>query len=367
MTQEGWPHAVTAAQAAGLLTPPVAALALLLVLLRVVYKPHDASFHLDKHANYGSLSDFSETESDADDIIYAGEVAGDYSAPWTATFDLAFVAGMAVGAVALSITTSIVQPRLFTDSGFWLSQLVKILCMLVVSTLGGLVCRFFCIVDDHGYVMTTRNSVFKVNYTRKLQHFAAYLIPLLRPIVRATAAPTLEMAWAYYCTLACFLLLIKPLRERSRLCMLQFNALDRPEDRPHTLKWLIAGNLVPGFGLVTLFSAVFENVSFLLLIVLIVCIGDGLAEPVGIAFGRHKYLTSSCLSQRRYTRSFEGSAVVFLSTLTLPAVMYASFASPTQVFATMALLPPVVTYAEAKSPHTVDTPILMLPLARSCT
>jgi hypothetical protein len=37
-------------------------------------------------------------------------------------------------------------------------------------------------------------------------------------------------------------------------------------------------------------------------------VGDGLAEPVGIWLGKHKYKTRSCFSPRRYTRSWEGSA-----------------------------------------------------------
>ena len=40
-----------------------------------------------------------------------------------------------------------------------------------------------------------------------------------------------------------FLLLIKPLRERCLFLMIQFNSLDRPEDRPNSLNWLVAGNV----------------------------------------------------------------------------------------------------------------------------
>ncbi|OQR98139.1 hypothetical protein ACHHYP_09005 [Achlya hypogyna] len=361
MAMHSWPQVLTPAQVAGLVVPPLVAAVVLLLLLRVVFKPRDGSFRLTKASppGYGSMSIYSETESDAEDIIYAGEVAGDYSASWTTTFDAVFLGIVIVLGVVLAVTTAAYQPQLWYNGCFWLAQLVKVGFMLVVSTLGGLLCRFFCIVDATGYVMTTRNSIFKVNYSRKLQHFAAYLIPLLDPIVCDEPSTPLAMAWAYYCTLSCFLCVLKPIRERSRLCMLQFNGLDRPEDRPHTLKWLLGGNLLPGFALVVLFSSVLDT-ALVRLIVLVVCVGDGLAEPVGIACGKHRYLTSSCFSSRRYTRSFEGSAVVFLSALIFPVIMYTCFPSPSQLWLTMALLPPAVTVAEAKSPHTVDTPILIL-------
>ena len=77
-----------------------------------------------------------------------------------------------------------------------------------------------------------------MNYTRKLQHFAAYLIPLL---MHTHAAKNIEgpltLTWGNWITMLGFLILIKPIRESSTFFMLQFNSLDRPEDRPNTLSW----------------------------------------------------------------------------------------------------------------------------------
>ena len=51
--------------------------------------------------------------------------------------------------------------------------------MVGISVLMGVLCRRFCKVDGKGYIITNKESVFKVNYTRKVQHLAAYLIPLI--------------------------------------------------------------------------------------------------------------------------------------------------------------------------------------------
>lgn len=165
-----------------------------------------------------------------------------------------------------------------------------------------------------------------------------------------------------FVTLFCFLLLIKPIRERSTLFMLQFNSLDRPEDRPHTLKWIVAGNVFPGLFVLLFFRWLFARTTqsdLVFILVFVTSIGDGLAEPIGIAFGKHKYSTSTCCSKRKYTRSFEGSACVFLSGIVFPALQYADFETPMQLWLTMIILPFVVAYAEATAPHTMDAPVLM--------
>ena len=88
-------------------------------------------------------------------------------------------------------------------------------------------------------------------------------------------------------------------------------------------------------------------------------IGDGLAEPVGIYLGRHKYWTTSCFGDRKYQRSWEGSACVFLSSVVFVSCFYYTFESATQFYIALVLLPPAMAYAEATSPHTIDTPFLM--------
>ena len=58
-----------------------------------------------------------------------------------------------------------------------------------------------------------------------------------------------------FCTLLGFLIVIKPIRESHVFVMMRFNALDRPDDRPHTLKWIVLGDVVPGVEVLALFCA----------------------------------------------------------------------------------------------------------------
>lgn len=62
---------------------------------------------------------------------------------------------------------------------------------------------------------------------------------------------------------------------------------------------------------------------------------------------------------RKYQRSWEGSACVFISSVIFTSVFYYAFASAIQFWAAMLILPPLMAYAEATSPHTLDTPFLM--------
>jgi len=353
-----------------LLGLPLGSLLAILLILRVLWRPKAGpKFRLPKQVpTYGSVGlddDSYDYDGDSNDLIYAGQVAGRYDTRWTRTFDFVFLVGMMLFAAALAGLTTLLQPELWDNSSFWFFLLPKVLIMMGVSTLGGIICRFFCIVDDAGYVITERSSVFKVNYTRKFQLLAAYLVPLLVKPDKESCSMCdgpLALAWGDFATLLCFLLLIKPIRERSTLFMLQFNSLDRPEDRPHTLKWIVAGNVFPGLFVLLFFRWLFARTTqsdLVFILVFVTSIGDGLAEPVGIAFGKHKYSTSTCCSKRKYTRSFEGSACVFLSGIVFPALQYFDFETPMQLWLTMVILPFVVAYAEATAPHTMDAPVLM--------
>jgi len=217
-------------------------------------------------------------------------------------------------------------------------------------------------VDEKGYIIYTRKTAFKVNYTRKLQHFAAYLVPLINPFGKH--AGLLPHLWETFFVMLTFLVMIKPLRENCRFFMLQFNSMDRPEDRPHTLKWIILGNVLPGLLLSVCFQNLFEKVLnepyLVMIIVIAVGIGDGLAEPVGIYLGKHKYTVPAWNFKRTYTRSYEGSACVFLTTLIAVLIFRGEFDTMRQFIAALAILPPLMTFAEAYAPHSMDTPLMML-------
>jgi dolichol kinase len=114
--------------------------------------------------------------------------------------------------------------------------------------------------------------------------------------------------------IAFLFLFIKPIRDRISFLKTIFLSWDRPEDRPHTLFWL-STQLIVGYAVLIPMDALFKQYGFanlVLIPVLVHGIGDGLAEPVGVRFGRHKYATRSLFSKRRYTRSIEGSACVLI-------------------------------------------------------
>ena len=285
-----------------------------------------------------------------------------YSAPWTKTFDLVFLIGWLAGLAVLTGITVYQRDTISIDSNFFAFGVVKILLVCTIALVGGLICRKFCDTDEKGYIVYTRPTKFKVNYTRKLQHFAAYLAPLINPFGKHEGL--LPHLWETLFVMLTFLLLIKPLRENVRLFMLQFNSMDRPEDRPHTLKWIILGNVLPGLLLSVYFQYLFEkvlNAPFLVMIVVIaVSIGDGLAEPVGMYLGKHKYTVPAWNFKRRYTRSYAGSACVFITTLIAVLAFHGDFQTMRQFIAALVILPPLMTFAEAFAPHSMDTPVMML-------
>lgn len=305
----------------------------------------------------------------------AGESGGDYSAPWTQTFDLTFLIVMIVLFSSL-LATGLFVPALCPWQGigaqsFILQQFPKLAIMMAVSLFGGLLARHYSEVDEAGYVQTTAQSWFKVNYTRKIQHFAAYLIPLVMPVGHADCTPLQKMmgtAWGDWFTLLGFLVLIKPVREMpciGKFFMLQFNSLDRPEDRPHTISWIIAGNILPGLACILFFTWLFEQMGFphaaglSMIFLLVAGVGDGVAEPVGVYLGRHKYKCSAIGSETKFTRTLEGSSCVWWTTLVFVQMYIFAFPTLTAFWICVAIMPPIMTFGEAFAPHTLDTPVLM--------
>ena len=91
---------------------------------------------------------------------------------------------------------------------------------------------------------------------------------------------------------------------------------------------------------------------------------DGLSEPIGVSFEWHKYTTTALYHKGRFfhskfTRSYEGSACVYLTTLIVVAEKYNAFKME-QFWITLALLPFMMKIAEAKAPHTNDGPFLAM-------
>ena len=295
-------------------------------------------------------------------ILMPGDSAGNYDEKWTKTFDLKFLILWLILFALLLSWTLIFDPNLFNAKGFFIKSSAKLFIMMILALLGGMLCRHYCNIDNNGYITTSKNKWFKVNYTRKIQHFAAYLVPLLSPPTEPLGI--LPHLWESLFVLFMFLVLIKPVREFSTFFMLQFNSLDRVEDRPNTLKWIVLGNMLPGLLIITIFKQIFETYLSLPLlasvVVFTVAIGDGLAEPVGTYLGKKKYVVPAWNLKNRYVRSYAGSACVFICALLFLILYRGQFANSQEFLSAIILFPPIMTLSEAFAPHSMDTPIMML-------
>jgi dolichol kinase len=128
------------------------------------------------------------------------------------------------------------------------------------------------------------------------------------------------------------------------------------------LLWLTT-QIIAGYAVLIPMSLVFARYAIKELIftpIVIHGLGDGLAEPIGMRFGRHKYTTRTFLSTKHtHTRSYEGSACVLVVGILAVLFFHDSFTSA-ELLAALLATPILTTLAEAWSPHTWDTPYMFL-------
>ncbi|SFP71116.1 phytol kinase [Nitrosomonas cryotolerans] len=152
---------------------------------------------------------------------------------------------------------------------------------------------------------------------------------------------------------------IEPIRNRVKLLMVMFRSFDRPEDRPLTLTWLYTQFIATYLVLIPLL-AYFESHNILPLIMIIIIangVGDGLAEPIGVRYGKRKYTTYALFTKKKYTRSYIGSACVFVTTF-IAILVFQQYFNSVQLITALFTIPILITLAEAFSPHTWDSPLI---------
>lgn len=204
-----------------------------------------------------------------------------------------------------------------------------------------------------------------ITYTRKIAHFFSFFLPFglfaLFPFAKTATTYALTFCVAFLM----FVPLMHGIRNIPALwpVRLAFASFDRREDRPLTLMWAVTQNV---FVYVVMLPCVvaleFLGAPELVLIPLLVTgLGDGFAEIVGRAFGRHKYRASAMCARKLYTRSIEGSAMLVLAGVGAVGAMFAWGAlDARQLAAGLVLIPVPMAVAEAKSPHSWDNPFLLL-------
>ncbi len=201
----------------------------------------------------------------------------------------------------------------------------------------------------------------KVNYTRKILHFIIFFLPIFMTTQLTFQHNLVSLVISGFIFVGTVLLMSEPIRTRSHFFATAFAAIDRPEDRPYTLTWLSTQTLATYMVLVPVIIALsyYDRVNLIFITIIIAGIGDGLAEPVGVRFGKHKYQTRALFSQNRYTRSIEGSLCVFVVGV-LAILLMSQKLSGFEMLLLLALIPITTTLAEAFSPHTWDSPFITL-------
>jgi len=269
----------------------------------------------------------------------------------------------------VTIAAGILAQKFLVFLIFWAMQLPKVAIIWVVGTIGGLICRRFNAVDLHGYIITSEMSRFKINYTHKLCCLSVYLMPLLVVIPPPQVGPV-GLICTSWCSLASLIVLIKPIRENVPFFMLFFNAVDRSEDRPHTLEWMIGGNIIPGLFVILFFHRMFlftQQTNLLYIMILATSLGDGLSEPVGIFFGKHKYVMPGWNRKVRHQRSLEGSACTLFVTMLVITCSWKVFLNAHQFFTSLSVVSALSTVLEAVVPHPSEIPIIMFAVGLSLT
>ena len=231
-------------------------------------------------------------------------------------------------------------------SAFWINTIVKSLSLWIIA---------------YGTGSLVLYKGVKVNYTRNINHFALFFLPMYLDTIIPYGKAIEFVTVSGFLSVLTLIIYIDPVRSRIPFIARMFLSFDRPEDRPYTLKWLstqIAAGYIIIIPMIILFSKAGLN-NLIFIPVFINGIGDGLAEPIGIRFGRLKYKTYALFSKRKYIRTIEGSACVFITSIIVILFFHASFSYPEFICA-LIIIPIVMTLAEAFAPHTWDTPFLFL-------
>lgn len=137
----------------------------------------------------------------------------------------------------------------------------------------------------------------KINYTRKLgnllkvpKYFVADLLPNY-----ASTALSMTSALSINQTLFCAMYYRRS-RETVPFFSYVFLSQDRREDRPDTLIFQVTEDVLRFaiyFPFKLLVVDLIEKPAIIFIPIAVNNIGDGLAEPIGVAFGKHKYSTTA--------------------------------------------------------------------------
>lgn len=239
---------------------------------------------------------------------------------------------------------------------FWISLFSKIVILTSIMW----ICGYY-----------VENYKWKVAYTRKIVHAFFFTVPFIFDIYLPLPDQDqwLWGCWNLHIILWLLLLITKPVRQKIKFIQTMYASSDRPEDKG--LSQIYATIQIPlSILVICIFYIVFESYNkskWILVPIISVAIGDGLAEPVFQLFedykifgGPHKYKVKGLFSgNREFIRSIEGSTTVFTGTVISIMCLYTNM-SQNQFIFIISILPLTMTVVECFAPHSMDNPILLL-------
>ena len=203
----------------------------------------------------------------------------------------------------------------------------------------------------------------RVNYSRKVSHILIWSATFIADQIANIDESMISILWNVFFAALGLMLWTIPIRkyDPTGLMDIVYSGVDRPEDRPNSLKWLVWQNIGVGLSVLPfgLLWDYWKVEDFILVPIMIVTFGDGLAEPIGIKFGKHKYKVKGLCTDQEYTRSLEGSFMVFLSGIVILCAIYQEF-ERAEFIANLIILPFIATICEAVAPHSLDNPIIII-------
>jgi phytol kinase len=187
----------------------------------------------------------------------------------------------------------------------------------------------------------------KINHILALAGLALWFGWLPAPVARGSALVTAALILVMV-FLTCWLRAYLPFR-----CA--FAANTRPSDAPNEALFFWSSWLISMVAL-WLADLLFLDVSITRTAALLVGVSDGLAEPVGLRWGYHRYRVHWWGTNRPSVRSVEGSLCVMVSSFLIALFCYwpSQPAMMPSIAAGALLVASILTLVEALSPHGWD-------------